>query len=303
MYPVKRIDPSHAVNLEQLGSKRKYWIRVDGVRVLFKAEERGTGEDWAEKVACEFATLIGLPHVHYDLAEEMETQKPGVICETCAPPPIQLVMGNQILFAIDQDYPIGDGMKYKVKAHTVDAVATAVELLRPPPATWMTGVPEGIQTASEAFVGYLLLDAWVANQDRHHENWAALWDATSLSLAPSYDHGAAMARNLTDDARKMRLTTGDPRAQIPAFARKAKSAFFDAAEPSRPLSTHDAWLAFAQRQPDAARVWLGRLGGVDVSTMDTILSEIPPKRMSAVCRQFTLKLLEENQRLLLDTPV
>lgn len=45
MYPVKRIDPSHSVNLEPLGSKRKYWIRTDGIRVLFKAEERGTGED------------------------------------------------------------------------------------------------------------------------------------------------------------------------------------------------------------------------------------------------------------------
>jgi hypothetical protein len=31
--------------------------------------------------------------------------------------------------------------------------------------------PEGIQKAVDVFVGYLLLDAWIGNGDRHHENW------------------------------------------------------------------------------------------------------------------------------------
>lgn len=303
MFPIRRIDPSLAVNLEQLGTKRKYWIRDNGVRVLFKAEERGTGEDWAEKIACELAIVIGLPHVHYDLAEEHGTLTPGVICKSCAPPPVQLIMGNQILFAIDQSYPVGGGMKYKVKAHTVEAVATAMELLQPPPAVWLAGIPGGIGTALDVFVGYIMLDAWIANQDRHHENWAALWDADTLSLAPSYDHGSALARNLTDEARKMRLTTNDPRAQVPAFARKARSAFFETEDEARPLLTHEAWLAFARLRPYAARIWLRRLADVDVSTMAGILSQIPPQRMSAVCRQFTLRLLEENQRLLIDQTV
>lgn len=298
MYPIVRIDPSHAVNLEQLGTKRKYWIRRENQRVLFKAEERGTGEDWAEKVACELAREIGLPHVHYDLAEEIGSLTPGVACVTCAPPPAQLVMGNQILLALDDAYPAEGGTKYRVKAHTIDAVASAVQLLKPPPPEWMTSVPEGIETSLDVFVGYIMLDAWIANQDRHHENWAALWTGDRLALAPSFDHGAALARNLTDESRKMRLATSDTRAQVPAFARKARSAFFAAEDQSRPLSTHDAWHGFARCQPDAARRWLARLESVDVSTMDGVLSQIPPKRMSAICRQFTLKLLQENHQIL-----
>ena len=32
----------------------------------------------------------------------------------------------------------------------------------------------GVLTAPEVFAGYLVLDAWVANQDRHDQNWAVL---------------------------------------------------------------------------------------------------------------------------------
>ncbi|MBE9169450.1 hypothetical protein IQ238_18640 [Pleurocapsales cyanobacterium LEGE 06147] len=31
---------------------------------------------------------------------------------------------------------------------------------------------EGIETAIDTFIGYLLLDAWIGNSDHHHENWA-----------------------------------------------------------------------------------------------------------------------------------
>jgi hypothetical protein len=64
MFPTVPVDPAKAESLEQLGTKRKFWFTDDqGRRVLFKAEERGTGEDWAEKLACELAGLLGLPHV------------------------------------------------------------------------------------------------------------------------------------------------------------------------------------------------------------------------------------------------
>ncbi|MCQ5056911.1 hypothetical protein NE606_19990, partial [Agathobaculum butyriciproducens] len=55
-----------------MGTKRKFWFSEEGTRHLFKAEERGTGEDWAEKLACELGRRLGLPHVEYDLAEEYD---------------------------------------------------------------------------------------------------------------------------------------------------------------------------------------------------------------------------------------
>jgi hypothetical protein len=72
MFPIHRIDRSTAEAVEPLGTKPKFWFTANGRRMLFKAEERGTGEDWAEKVACHLCELLGLPHVHYELAEEYD---------------------------------------------------------------------------------------------------------------------------------------------------------------------------------------------------------------------------------------
>jgi hypothetical protein len=79
--------------------------------MLFKAEERGTGEDWAEKLACELCRRIGLPHVDCDLAEEYNGEDylhPSVVCPHCAPAPLSLILGNELLLAHDPDYPKED---------------------------------------------------------------------------------------------------------------------------------------------------------------------------------------------------
>ena len=57
--------------LEPLGSKAKFWFRVEGTPTrlgLFKYARTGTGEPWAELIAAELAWLLGLPHANYDLA-------------------------------------------------------------------------------------------------------------------------------------------------------------------------------------------------------------------------------------------
>src|SRR5438309_5764764 len=118
MFPIICVDSRRVELLEQLGTKRKFWYRADdGTAMLFKAEERGTGEDWAEKIACELCALLGLPHVHYELAHDVAKDVPGVVCPTCAPPPLVMGLGYQMLQALDPDYP--EGQKYKVRQHTV----------------------------------------------------------------------------------------------------------------------------------------------------------------------------------------
>lgn len=162
MFPVVRVDSRTAEAYEPLGTKSKFWYRDGERRVLFKAEERGTGEDWAEKAACELCALLGLPHVHYELAFDEGAEKPGVVCETCVPPPLALAHGNQLLLAADPSYP-ASGTRYRVRAHTVDAVRDLVALLDLPPREWCVGMPEGVTRAAEVYAGYLLLDAWIAN--------------------------------------------------------------------------------------------------------------------------------------------
>ncbi len=56
-FPIRRVDRSQAQAVEPLGSKPKFWFREGDRRLLFKAEDRGTGEDWAEVVACHLCGL------------------------------------------------------------------------------------------------------------------------------------------------------------------------------------------------------------------------------------------------------
>ena len=54
---------------EPLGSKEKFWrVRSDGAIWLFKKPRPGTGEAWAEKIAYEIATLIGVSCAEVQLA-------------------------------------------------------------------------------------------------------------------------------------------------------------------------------------------------------------------------------------------
>jgi len=300
MFPVVTVNSHRAESLEQLGTKRKYWYADGERRLLFKAEERGTGEDWAEKLSCELAGLMGLPHVIYELAEEVGTGTPGVVCETCSPPPWSLVMGNQLLLARDPGYPADNEQKYKVRQHTVAAVADVLGHLQLPPQAWVTKLPHGITTAADVFIGYILLDAWVANQDRHHQNWAALRRDDELYLCPTFDHGASMARNLADAERGERLTTRDVNRQVAAFVRKARSAFYGEATDAKPLLTFEAWRDFALLSPSAAATWVAQLRKIEEDTVDGLLVQVPPTRMSATCREFTRRLLAENRRRLLE---
>jgi len=304
MYPIRQIDRLQAEDIEYLGTKRKFWFTTNGRRFLFKAEERGTGEDWAEKVVCELARLLGIPHVDYDLAHEYEGQRPiqpGVLCPAFVPRPQILILGNQLLVIRDPDYPAAEDRKYGVRKYTVEAVADIASVLKPPALEWMQNTPAGITTALGVFTGYVMLDAWVANQDRHHQNWGAIWEAPDLRLAPTFDHGASLARNLTDEERKERLHTRDRNRTVEQFCGRARSGFYSAEQKEKTVLALDVFWRFAERDPAAARIWLGKLAEITHVAVDAILAEIPPQRMSPVTREFTLKLLMTNQRRLLES--
>ncbi len=272
--------------------------------MLFKAEERGTGEDWAEKITCELSRRIELPHVDYELAEEYDGDKylqPGVVCASCAAEDQDLVLGNQMLFFNDQDYPVAGPPRYKIREYTVAAVVNCVDLLDLP----FGPLPHGIETAMDVFVGYIALDAWVANQDRHHENWGALYSMVKedFHLAPTFDHGASLARNLPDEERKDRLESKDEKRQVAHFAKRAISAFYGTPQDKKTLGTVEAFEMFAKAAPAAAQAWLNAIGRVTKAEMEAIIQEVPPGRMSPVARNFTLELMAINQQRLLDIKI
>ncbi|PKN25743.1 MAG: phosphatidylinositol kinase [Deltaproteobacteria bacterium HGW-Deltaproteobacteria-22] len=305
MFDVQRISQPRA-QLEQLGSKEKFWFGVDDQKTLFKATQKHpdgtpTGEDWAEKIACELAARMGIPHVHYDLASWVNgAEHRGSVCGNFVPRGWFLVHGNELLQERDSSYPRDPAYKFKVVEHTIDAVFAIVSKMRLPPEPFDQGLPAPVMDAPGVFAGYLLLDAWIANQDRHHENWGALRKNGSLCLAPTFDHGASLARNCTDSEREERMTTRDARRTLAAFVRKAKSAFFSAGITDNPLTPLAAWMEWSRRTPAAAAAWTARLESVDETQVLALLDQVPRTHMTETERRFTLKMLELNRRRILD---
>jgi hypothetical protein len=156
-YQIHRVNLEDADDVETLGTKPKFWWFDQGQRrLLFKAEDRGTGEDWAEKIACHLCELLGLPHVHYEMAEEFSHGKkirPGVICENLAPAPMSLVLGNQLLFERDDSYPVDEKAKYKVRMHTIASIIEVLNSLNPPQEFIAS---HSIHSALHVFVGYIM---------------------------------------------------------------------------------------------------------------------------------------------------
>jgi hypothetical protein len=309
-YPVIEVDRDLAERIEELGTKRKFWFRPlvhDANGLLFKADERvaggsetvGTGEDWAEKIACEICSLLGIPHVQYELAVEKQSGVSGVVCPNIALAPLTLVLGNQLLLERDASYPADDALKYGVRQHSIESVSRVLAKLGPPPKEYCENLPHGIESASDVFVGYVMLDALVANQDRHHQNWGALRGETSM-LAPTFDHGAGLGRNEPDAKRYRRLYGPDPAHNVQQYASKAKSSFYK--QQDQPiLRTVAAFKEFATQSPRASSAWLDRLEQLSIGQIDRIIDPIPADRMSQITREFTQKLILANQaRLLAD---
>ncbi|HFD87731.1 MAG TPA: phosphatidylinositol kinase [Gammaproteobacteria bacterium] len=296
-YPILELPKDAPIQLEQLGTKTKFWYESPtGQKMLFKEGRPGTGENWAEKVCCEICKLLGLPHADYELA--LWNGHAGVVTPSFVPEGGRLVLGNELLARIVDDYD--QSARFRARQHTVRIVmkiasASSVGF----PLDWQS--PEEISDAAGVFVGYLLLDALVSNQDRHHENWGlVLVPDQGLFLAPTFDHASSLGRNEKDKRRVERLTTKDKGRTVQTYVERARSAFFSSRKSTKPLKTLEAFREAAKIRPDAADCWRERLSEINPSQYMGIFDEMPGSEISVPARDFACRMLEINTKRLLD---
>ncbi len=298
-YPLLDVSDWNKISYESMGTKPKFWLQEPNVnrKWLFKHRHRETaGDDWAEKIAAELASHLLLPHAKVELANHQGL--PGIISLDLvgAWNAADLVLGNNLLVESDANYPRQN--RYHVPQHTLDRVFTVLG------ADYL-GIPEltfhdpGIVSPVDLFVGYLLLDAWIANLDRHHENWAILlFDSTANNrrgvLCPTFDHASCLAHSLTDAEREKRITTKDRGYSVEAFVRKARCALFRDESAAKPMLTHEAFCEAAARRPTAGRFWLHLLRRISAKDWEAAVDRVPEKLMSPVCRQFAKMMLAAN---------
>lgn len=139
------------------------------------------GEDWAEKISYEVAKLLAIPAAETELATVIQLRSHervfGSMSRDMRPRTWAWTPGAALLAERDDDFDAKS-----CRGHTIGAVRAALEGLFGPVGTDYAG-----WAAFDVFAGYLLLDAWIANTDRHAHNWGVLQNSRTgdLCLGPS----------------------------------------------------------------------------------------------------------------------
>ncbi len=288
-FSVVSVDEGSAGLYEALGTKAKFWYDDDAS--LFKQGRPGTGENWAEVVAAEVASALGMPHAAYDLAICGQAQ--GVRTSNFVPNGARLIHGNEIITGVST----GERMAAQERRqyHTIRrivAVFHKVQLGLPigwvPPSQSMT--PLGVMC------GYLMLDALIGNQDRHEENWAMIalpGTPPELRLARTFDHASSLGRNETEKTCNARLSSTNPNGDMLAYCLRAKSQIYGNAGDR--LTTLEAFQEMAKRCEPDARLWVERLKRLEDSFFTELLERVPDEWISAVSRRFAVEMMLINK--------
>lgn len=303
MFQVVEVPEEAAEFSEQMGTKFKFWYQNEKYGLtLFKEGRPGTGENWAEVLAAELARLLGIPHATYQLAKWRD--RPGVITRNFVPEGARLIHGNEL---VGGKVTVGNDNAqiryYAQRSHIASRVFQFLKLsndyVSPPDGFIPFG---GVETALAVFVGYLMFDVWISNQDRHAENWGVVRAKEKVYLAPSYDHGSSLGRQHTDERRQTMMTTKDAGSSISTYVSKARSAMYPNSLPDVKTKSYlgiDLLELACKLDIDSAKAWALRLAAISAENIREVIDEIPDEYMSKVAKEFTETLLLINQRRIL----
>ena len=276
--------------IEQMGSKRKFWFTEPNKQSwLFKYNREKTGEDWSERIAAEIAELLNIPHADVQLAT-CEGER-GIISKNFTDNGKNtLVHGNELLGFLIPEYP--QRQKYKLSKHSINNIMGALSkdyIVAP------LGMSPEIDKPKELFLGFLMLDALIGNTDRHHENWGFLLFPEKAVLAPTFDHASSLGRELTDDRRKQLLSNPT---HFNQYCNRARSAIYLTDADATPLLTIDAFNEFA-KGCSSKNLWLDKLSKISDDSLKDCVEKVPSNIISSDSKSFIEKLLITNKQRLI----
>lgn len=272
-----------------------HWLfKPRRIKTLLLSEERRLrgdapdllirGENWAEKITYELAKLLDVPGAETELATviQLGTQQRvyGSMSRDMRPRGWTWTPGAALLAEVDADFDAKS-----CSGHTLAAIRDVLEGLRGPEGTTYTAWP-----AFDVFAGYLVLDAWVANTDRHAHNWGVLQDPVSgrVCLGPSFDHGSALASGNGDADHAARVQ----RDAVHDWCQHGRTKRFNGGEPIGlvELAKHALELA----SPTARRHWSAQITGIDLDVCFDVVEATPD--LSETTRRFLKTALTTNRK-------
>lgn len=243
--------------------------------------------DAAEVIASRIAVKLDLPVA--DCRYAVRDGSPGLISKNVTPSGHDLHDGEAYLHEVEgyvRRRPRVDaggketGRLRIDEGYTLDAVEQVLDgIVGPPGWEHLTGF--------QVFAGYLVLDALIANTDRHPKNWALLERRNDglRMVAPTFDHGSALGSGMSDERRMTR----DP----VAFCYRGK------ANPFTPRGQGLVNLALEAVARARAELWLERVGSLHTEDIREAL-DAPNGRLSVVASSFVEQVLTVNRRRLSD---
>lgn len=296
-------------HIETAGSSKVVWLKHPGSGELWLHKSihvptNGVpqGEDWAEVVATQVGMLLGVPcadtrlcvrdGVRGSLSRSLilkgcDLNEGGVVLEAAGVPGYFRHTDRR-----KAEDPARPGVRRP--GHSLANIQAALRDVEPPECFEGPGGCSGF----DVFAGFMVLDALVANRDRHEQNWAVLRPRLTdhpERLAPSYDHGGSLGYNLSDDQRH-RLSQHD--STLRKWAVKGTAHRFEHTPPAQTLVAV-ASAATTMCSSIAADWWRGRLSTLDLDSLHMVLAR-GISGMSVPAATFSSRLLELNLRRLRD---
>ncbi|MGD1206894.1 hypothetical protein ACKUVQ_10845 [Mycobacterium seoulense] len=285
---------------EPAGQEEKLWlIQPDaGVKWLFKPPTEKNnfrqGEDWSEKVSSELARLISVPCAEVQLADL--SGRSGSISRNLRPHRWEMQAGALLLAEGDPNYQPGSMNVKGRPGHSLDRIRTLLSGAGMPPEAGLPAEFSGF----DVFAGFMVLDAWIANRDRHDENWSILLPPPDVAsprlLCASYDQAGGLGYNVRAEVCAQRLAQPDG---VLTWVKKGTAYRFEYDPASGPITlVEHAMAALELSAPRARDFWMERLMDVTQDTVVSLLSRVP--NLSDHCRRFAGEVLRINQRRLCD---
>lgn len=245
------------------------------------------GEDWAEKVAFETARLLHMPAAETQLATVTRlttgARVQGSMSRDMRSDNWTWSAGAALLSELD---PIGFDAD-SCDGHTLEAIHSVLNGLHPADLAFR------VWPAFDMFAGYLMLDALIANTDRHAHNWGILTspDGTQF-LGPTFDHGTAFGSGL-GETKIAQIVREDRTAD---WCRNGLTKRFDGG--SRIDLVELASTALLLASQPAREYWTQRIESLELAHCASIIASC--SKMSEPTRIFVHTVLETNRRRLID---
>lgn len=151
-------------------------------------------EFWSELLACRLGAEMGIPvpRTHLGIYEGMA----GSLSESLLTPGEELVEAADIMAGLDDSYE----RQGKGERQTVELAQRAISSVLD-------------ESDMAPLHRMLVFDAWIGNQDRHHENWGFAKMADGhCRFADIFDNGSSLLRELSSDtALEAKLGTTERR--------------------------------------------------------------------------------------------